>query len=149
MVFRKLRNLVVRQAQAAASKETVNNQPSSDDEQPEPISVRSPGSLPTAAEVPATVVTSKDHKRKRQASESEADQVAISTATDKSGKRRKQNSETQDSPNPFELMINYFEGIKKKLQHHQIKTLKLRTLSNLNIKATEYYLNSTKNFTNG
>ena len=64
MVFRKLRNLVVRQAQAAASKETVNNQPSSDDEQPEPISVRSPGSLPTAAEVPATVVTSKDPREK-------------------------------------------------------------------------------------
>ena len=35
MVFRKLRNLVVRQAQTAASKETANNRPSSDDEQPE------------------------------------------------------------------------------------------------------------------
>ena len=32
MVFRKLQNLVVRQAQAAASKETANNQPSLDDE---------------------------------------------------------------------------------------------------------------------
>ena len=90
MVFRKLRNLVVRQAQAAASKETANNQPSSDDKQPEPISVRSPCSLPTAGEVPATVVTNKGYKRKRQVSESEADEVAISTATDKSGKRRKQ-----------------------------------------------------------
>ena len=69
MVFRKLRNLVARQAQAAASKETANNQPSSDDEQPEPISVRSPCSLPTAAEVPSTVVTNKGHKRKRQVSE--------------------------------------------------------------------------------
>ena len=35
MVFRKLRNLVVRQAQTAASKETLNNQPSSEDKQPE------------------------------------------------------------------------------------------------------------------
>ena len=61
MVFRKLRNLVARQAQVAASKETANNQPSLDDEQPEPISVRSPCSLATAAEVPATVVTNKSH----------------------------------------------------------------------------------------
>ena len=53
--------MVSRQAQAAASKETANNQPSSDDEQPEPISVRSPCSLATAAEVPATVVTNKGH----------------------------------------------------------------------------------------
>ena len=130
MVFRKLRNLVVRQAQAAASKETANNQPSSDDEQPEPITVCSPCSLATVAEVPATVVTSKGHKRKRQVSESEADEVAISTAaTDKSGKRRKQNSEIQDSPDPFELMINYFdkrfEGIEKKLQHPSNKNPKI------------------------
>ena len=92
MVFRKLRNLVARQVQAAASKETANNQPSSDEEQTEPILVRSPCSLPTAAEVPVTVVTNKDHKRKRQVSESESDEVSISTATDKSGKSRKQNS---------------------------------------------------------
>ena len=114
---------------AAASKKTANNQPSSDDEQPESIQVRSPGSLPTAAEVPATVVTNKGHKRKRQVSESEAGEVAISTATDKSGKRRKQNSETQDSPDPFELMINYFdkrfEGIEKKLQHPSNKNPKI------------------------
>ena len=120
MVFRKLRNLVARQVQAAASKETANNQPSSDEEQTEPILVRSPCSLPTAAEVPVTVVTSKGQKRKRQVSESEADEVPISTATDKSGKRRKQNSEIQDSPDPFELMMNYFdkrfERIEKKLQ---------------------------------
>ena len=88
MVFRKLRNLVVRQAQVAASKETAKNQPSSDNEQLEPISVRRPCSLATAAKVPAVVVTNKGHKRKRQVSESEADEVAISTATDKSGKRR-------------------------------------------------------------
>ena len=66
MVFRKLRNLAARQAQGAASKETANNQPSSDDEQTEPILVRSPCSLPTAADVPVTAVTNKGHKRKRQ-----------------------------------------------------------------------------------
>ena len=119
MVFRKLRNLVARQAQEAASKETANNQPSSDDEQPEPILVRSPCSLLTAAEVPVTAVTNKGLKRKMQVSESEADEFPISNATDKSGKRRK-NSEIQDSPEPFELMMNYFdkrfEGIQKTLQ---------------------------------
>ena len=128
MVFRKLRNLVAQQAQAVASKETPSNQPSSDDEQPEPILVRSPCSLPTAAEVPVTVVTSKGQKRKRQVSESEADEVPNSTATDKSGKRRKQNSEIQDSPDPFKLMINYFdkrfEGIEKKLQQPLNKNAK-------------------------
>ena len=129
MVFRKLRNLVVRQAQAAASRETANNQPSSDDEQPEPISVRSPCSLPTEAEVPATIVTNKGHKRKRQVSESEADEVAFRTATEKSGKRRKENYETQVSPDPFQLMMNYFdnrfEGIEKKLQHPSNKNPKI------------------------
>ena len=40
---------------------------------------------------------------------SEAGECAISTATDKSRKRRKQNSEIQDSPDPFELIINYFD----------------------------------------
>ena len=106
MVFRKLRNLVSRQAQPAASKETATNQPSSDEEQPEPILVRGPCSLPTATEVLVTVVSNKGHKRKRQVSDSEADEVPISTATDNSGKRRKQNSEIQDSPDPFELMMN-------------------------------------------
>ena len=128
MVFRKLQNLVVRQAQAAASKETAKNQPSSDDEQPEPISLRSPCSLATVAEAPTTVVTNKGHKRKRQVSESEADEVATSTTTDKSGKRRKQNSEIQDSPDHFELMINYFhkrfEGIEK-LQYPSNKNPKI------------------------
>ena len=61
MVFRKLRNLVARQAQVAASKETANNQPSLDDEQPELISVCSHCSLATTAEVPANVVTNKGH----------------------------------------------------------------------------------------
>ena len=84
MVFRKLRNLVARQAQAAASKETANTQPSSDDEQPESSLARSPRSSPTPTEVPVTVVTNKGHKRKRQASESEGDEVPVSTATDKS-----------------------------------------------------------------
>ena len=68
-----------------------------------------PCSLPTATEVPVTVVTNKGHKRKRQVSESETDEVPISTATDKSCKRRKQNPEIQDSPGPFELMMNYFD----------------------------------------
>ena len=78
MVFRKLRNLVSRQAQPAASKETATNQPSSDEEQPEPILVRGPCSLPTDTEVPVLVVPNKGHKRKRQASHSEADEVHIS-----------------------------------------------------------------------
>ena len=60
----------------------------------------------------------KGQKGKRQVSESEADEAAISTATDKRGKRRKQNSGTQDSPNTFKLMMNYFdkrfEGIERK-----------------------------------
>ena len=73
MVFRKLWNLVSRKAQAASSKETANTQTSSDDEQPEPALVRRPCSLPTAAEVPVTVVTNKGHKRKRHISENEAD----------------------------------------------------------------------------
>ena len=62
MVFRKLRNLVSRQTHAAASKETANNQPSSDNEQPEPVLGRSPCSLPTAAEVPDRFLTVKQMK---------------------------------------------------------------------------------------
>ena len=119
MVYRKL-HVVARQAQAAVSEETANNQPSSDVEQPEPILVRSSCFLPAAAEVPVTIVTNKDHNRKRQVSESEADEIPISTATDKSGKRGKQNSEIQDSSDHVESMMNYFdkrfEGIEKKLQ---------------------------------
>ena len=65
MVFRKVQNLVARQTQAATSKETTNNQPSSDDEQPEPSLVCSPCSLLTATEVPLTAVNNKGHKRKR------------------------------------------------------------------------------------
>ena len=91
--------------------------------------VRRPCCLPTAAEVPVTVVTGKGHKRRRQVSESEADKVPISTANDKSGKRRKRNSEIQDSPDPFELMMNYFdkrfEGIEKKLQKPSNKNAKI------------------------
>ena len=117
MVFR---NLVAGQAQAAASKETANTQPSSDDEKPESFLARSPRSSPTPTEVPVTVVTNKGHKRKRQTSKSEGDEVPVSTATDKSWKRRKHNSENQDNMDPFELMMNYFdkrfEGIQKKLQ---------------------------------
>ena len=51
--------------------------------------------------------------------------------TDKSGKRRKQNSEIQDSPDPFELMRNYFdkrfEGIEK-LQHPSNKNPKIEDI---------------------
>ena len=81
MVFRKLRNLVSRQEQAAASKETANIQQSSNDEQPETTLVCSPRSSPIAVEVPVTVVTNKDRKRKRQVSESEGDEVPVTTAT--------------------------------------------------------------------
>ena len=129
MVFRKLRNLVSRKAQAAASKETANIQASSDGEQPEPTLVRSPCSLPTSAEVPVTAVTNKGHKKKRQVSESEADEVPISTANDKSSKRRKQNPKIHDSPDPFRLMMNYFnkrfEGIEKTLQQPSNKNVKM------------------------
>ena len=65
MVFRRLRNLVSRQAQAAALKETANTQPSSDDEQPEPALVCILGSSATAVEVPVTAVTNKGSKGKR------------------------------------------------------------------------------------
>ena len=68
MVFRRLQNLVSRQAQAAVSKETANTQPSSDGEQPEPTLVCSPDSSPTAVAVSVTVVTNKGNKRKRQLS---------------------------------------------------------------------------------
>ena len=129
MVFRKLRNLVSRKAQAAASKETANIQSSSDGEQPEPTLVRSPCSLPTSAEVPVTAVTNKGHKKKRQVSESEADEVPISTANDKSSKRRKQNPKIHDSPDPFRLMMNYFnkrfEGIEKTFQQPSNKNVKM------------------------
>ena len=64
MVFRKLRNLVSRKAQAAASNYTANTLPSSDDEQPEPTLVCSPCSLPTAVDIPVTVLTNKCHERK-------------------------------------------------------------------------------------
>ena len=126
MVFRKLRNLVSRKAQAAASNYTANTLPSSDDEQPEPTLVCSPCSLPTAVDIPVTVLTNKCHERKRQFSESEGDEVPISTDTDKNCKRRRQNPEFQDSPYSFELMINYFGkcfgGTEKSYNNHQIKT---------------------------
>ena len=65
----------------------------------------------------------------RQVSESEAGEVSISTATDKSCKRRKQNPKIQASPDPFELLMNYFgkrsEGIEKKLQQPSNKNVKM------------------------
>ena len=47
MVFRKLRNLISRQAQEAASKDTAKTQPWSDGKQPEPVLVCRPRSSPT------------------------------------------------------------------------------------------------------
>ena len=66
--------MVSRQAQVAASKKTANTQPSSDDKQPEPTLVYSPGSSPTAVEVPVTV--------------SEGDEVPTTITADKAVKRQ-------------------------------------------------------------
>ena len=129
MAFRKLRSLVSRQAQAAASKETTNIQPSSDDEQPEPTLVCSPRSSATADEVPITVVTNKGCKRKRQISESEGDKGPVTTANEKGCKRKKQNPEIQYNLDPFDLIINYFdkrfEKKEKKLQQPSIKAMEI------------------------
>ena len=120
MDFRNLWNLVSRQAQVVASKETANSQLPSDDEQPEPALVCSPRSSPAAVEVRVTVVTIEGRKRKIQVSESEGYEVPATTDTDKSCTRRGQNPEIQDNPDPSELMMNHFdkcfEGIEKKLQ---------------------------------
>ena len=78
MVYRKL-HVVARQAQAAVSEETANNQPSSDVEQPEPILVCSPCFLPAAAEIPVTIVTNKDHNRKRQVKQMKFPSVLLLT----------------------------------------------------------------------
>ena len=44
----------------------------------------------------------------------------------------KQNSEIQDSPDPFELMINYFDkqfvGIEKMIQHQSSKNPKIEDI---------------------
>ena len=81
---------------------------------------------------------------------SDADRVPISTATDKTCKGRKQNPEILNSPDPFELMMSYFdkrlEGIEKSYNNHQTKTQKRSTLSNSNINGTQYNLNSTNKF---
>ena len=84
MVFRKLRNLVSRQAQAAAFKET---QMLNYHQQPEPVLVCSPSSPPTVDGLPGTVVTNKGRKRKKQVSEKEGYEVPVTTATNKSCKR--------------------------------------------------------------
>ena len=90
-----------RQAQAAASKETANTQPPSDDEQPEPTLFCSPSSSPTAVEIPVTVVTNKGNKRKRQVSESEGDEVPTTIAI-------VQNPEIQENPDPLRFMYELF-----------------------------------------
>ena len=119
-VFRKLQNLVSRQAQAAAFKETANTQLSLDDKQPEQTLFCSPRSLPTADKVPATFVTNKGRRRKREVCERERDKVLVTAAIDKSCKMRRQNPEIQDHPDSFELMLNYFDkrldGIEKKVR---------------------------------
>ena len=79
--------------------------------------------------------------RKRRVSESEADEVPVSSAIEKSCKRRRQNPKIQDNPDPFELMMNYFdkrfERIQKKLQQPLNKNAKTGdTHSNSNIKGT-------------
>ena len=108
MVFRKLQNLVSRQAQAAASKETANIQPSSDDEQPEPTLLCSPRPPATADEVLITVVANKSRKKKRNISQNKWDEGPVTTANDKDCKRKRQNPEIQDNPDLFDLIINYF-----------------------------------------
>ena len=129
MVFRKLRNLVSRQAQTAVSKETASMKPSTDDKQTEPSLVCSPRSSSNVVEVPVTVVTIKGRKRKRRVSESKGDEVPVATTTDKSCRRRRQKPEIQDNPDLFKVMINYFdkcfEGIKKKLQQPSNKNGKM------------------------
>ena len=109
MVFRKLRNLVARQAQAAASKETANIQPSSDDEQPEPFLARSSLLSPTKA--------TREKDRFPKVKETKFTSVLLLT---KAAKGENKTPKTQDNTDPFELMMNYFdkrfEGIEKKLQ---------------------------------
>ena len=103
MVFRKLRNLVLRQAQAAASKETANNQPSPDDKQPEPILFRSLAlyqqQLKFMQPSSQTKVT-REKDRFPKAKQRKLPSVLLLT------KSVKGENKTQDSPDPFKLMMN-------------------------------------------
>ena len=106
MFFRKLWNLVSRQAKAAASDETTVTQTSSDDKQPKPTLVCNPRSSSAIAEVSLTIVTTKVHKRKGENTENEGDEAPVTTATNKGCKRKRKNSESQSNSDPFGLMIN-------------------------------------------
>ena len=99
-MVRKMQNLVSRQAQAAASKETVNTQPSSDDAIRTKFIVCSPRSSPRTVDVPVTVVTNKGCQRKTQVSESEGDEVPATTATEKVVKAEDKIPKFNTSQNP-------------------------------------------------
>ena len=143
----KLRNLVWRQAQTDASKETANIKPSSNDEQPKLTLVCSPCSSPKAVKVSVTVVANKDWR----SDGDEGEEGPVTSATDKDCKRKRQNPEIQDNPDSFELMINYFDKRFERIVTGQNVTLwqeKLTTLSNPDMKGTEYNLSSTSKFYN-
>ena len=81
MVFRKLPNLVSRQAKGATSNETANIQSSSDNESTLAYSLRS---SPTAHNVLVIVVTKrKMSKRKMENFKSEEDKALVTTATER------------------------------------------------------------------
>ena len=77
-------------------------------------------------------------EEKKEGSESKADEAPISTATVKICKRRKQNPKIKSSPDPFELMMNYFdkpfEGTEKKLQQPLNKNVKMEDTFKLKYK---------------
>ena len=129
MVSRKLRILVSRKAKAAASKETANIPLSSNDRQLEPTLVCRPCSLPTVDEVPVNIVTNKSRKKKWKISESEGDEGPITTAIEKDCKSKRQNPEIQGSPDPFDLMMSYFDKcfaeLEKKLKQSFNKNVKI------------------------
>ena len=139
----KLRNLVWRQAQTDASKETPNIEPSSNVEQPKLTLVCSPCSSPKAVKVSITAVFNKYWR----SNGDEGEEGPVTSATDKDCKRKRQNPEIQGNPDPFELMINYFDKRFERIVAGQNVTLwqeKLTTLSNSDMKGTEYNLSSNK-----
>ena len=143
----KLRNLVWRQAQTDASKETPNIEPSSNVEQPKLTLVCSPCSSPKAVKVSITAVFNKYWR----SDGDEGEEGPVTSATDKDCKRKRQNPEIQGNPDPFELMTNYFAKRFERIVAGQNVTLwqeKLTTLSNSDMKGTEYNLSSTSKFYN-
>ena len=95
-------------------------------------------------------MTNKGHKRKRQVSEIEGDEVTVTTATDKSCKKRRQNPKIQDNPDCFNFIMNYFdkhlERIDKKLQQQSNKNAKMEDIFKFKHKETEYSLTLAKKF---